>query len=108
MAGEPESPFEAAYVAGIARELPEPALPAGRTAVVSAAPAEAFALRGCVLTRTDANGRSSRDVVKEADWMELLVTEFRLRLDDVEPEMLRRLWQRVRTEHEAWDRASRP
>ncbi|HEY6778190.1 MAG TPA: hypothetical protein VI122_16910, partial [Thermoleophilaceae bacterium] len=51
MAAEPESPFEAAYAAGIARELPEPALPAGRTAVVSAAPAETFALRGCVLTR---------------------------------------------------------
>lgn len=50
MDAEPESPFEAAYAAGIARELPEPALPAGRTAVVSAAPAETFALRGCVLT----------------------------------------------------------
>jgi 5-methylthioadenosine/S-adenosylhomocysteine deaminase len=51
VAAEPETPFEAAYAAGIARKLPEPTLPPGRTAVVSAAPAETFALRGCVLTR---------------------------------------------------------
>ena len=51
MAAEQKSQFEAAYAAGIASELPEPALPAGRTAVVSAAPAETFALRGCVLAR---------------------------------------------------------
>jgi 5-methylthioadenosine/S-adenosylhomocysteine deaminase len=50
VAEESESPFEAAYAAGIVGELPEPALPPGRTAVVSAAAAETFALRGCVLT----------------------------------------------------------
>jgi 5-methylthioadenosine/S-adenosylhomocysteine deaminase len=50
VAAEPESPFDAAYKAGITRELPEPTLPAGRTAVVSAAAAEAFALKGCVVT----------------------------------------------------------
>ena len=50
MAAAPETPFDAAYAAGITRELPEPALPEGRTAVVSAAAAEAFALKGCVVT----------------------------------------------------------
>jgi 5-methylthioadenosine/S-adenosylhomocysteine deaminase len=47
---EADSPFAAAYAAGLTRELPEPVLPAGRTAVVSAAPAETFALKGCLLT----------------------------------------------------------
>jgi 5-methylthioadenosine/S-adenosylhomocysteine deaminase len=51
VAAEQKSQFEAAYATGISSELPEPALPAGRTAVVSAAPAETFALRGCLLTR---------------------------------------------------------
>jgi 5-methylthioadenosine/S-adenosylhomocysteine deaminase len=50
VAGKIESPFEDAYRAGITRELPEPALPPGRTAVVSAAPAQTFALKGCLLT----------------------------------------------------------
>jgi 5-methylthioadenosine/S-adenosylhomocysteine deaminase len=50
VAAEPESPFDAAYAAGITRELPEPTLPEGRSAVVSAAAAEAFALKGCVVT----------------------------------------------------------
>ena len=45
-----EGPFDAAYAAGITRELPAPALPEGRTAVLSAAPAEAFALKGCIIT----------------------------------------------------------
>jgi 5-methylthioadenosine/S-adenosylhomocysteine deaminase len=50
MAAEPQSPFENAYRAGIAERLPEPSFAPGRTATVRAAPAEPFALKGCVLT----------------------------------------------------------
>jgi 5-methylthioadenosine/S-adenosylhomocysteine deaminase len=45
-----QSPFEAAYATGIASELPRPSFAPGRTALVRAAAAEPFALRGCVLT----------------------------------------------------------
>lgn len=65
-------------------------------------------LRGCVLTRLDAAGKASRDVLKNDEWMGLLRDEFGLRLDDVEPQALTALWERVRTAHEAWDRAGCP
>jgi arylamine N-acetyltransferase len=68
----------------------------------------ALTLRGCVLTRSDALGKTSRDVLKRDEWMDLLRDEFGLRLDDVEPDALTALWERVRTAHEAWDRAGRP
>lgn len=68
----------------------------------------ALTLRGCVLTRADAGGRSSRDVVKEREWTALLHEEFGLRLSDVDDDVRRALWTRVRTAHEAWDRAGRP
>jgi N-hydroxyarylamine O-acetyltransferase len=66
----------------------------------------AMTLRGCVLTRADATGRSSRDVVKEQEWTELIRDEFGLRLTEGS-EALHALWTRVRTAHEAWDRAGR-
>ena len=68
----------------------------------------ALTLRGCVLTRAGAHGRTSRDVVKEDEWTGVLREEFGLRLDDVAGPDLRALWERVRTSHEAWDRAGRP
>ena len=50
MAAEAQSSFEEAYATGITRELPKPSFAPGRTALVSAAAAEPFALKGCVLT----------------------------------------------------------
>jgi cytosine/adenosine deaminase-related metal-dependent hydrolase len=50
MAADAATPFEEAYAAGIAGQLPEPSFAPGRTALVRAAAAEPFALKGCVLT----------------------------------------------------------
>nr|WP_269091060.1 arylamine N-acetyltransferase [Actinopolymorpha cephalotaxi] len=65
-------------------------------------------LRGCVLTRVDADGRTDRDVSAEDEWFGLLCNEFGLRVDAVGADLLSKLWQRVRASHEAWDRAGRP
>jgi arylamine N-acetyltransferase len=68
----------------------------------------ALTLRGCVLTRVDALGKHQRDVLKEDEWLALFDTAFGLRLDDVDAEAMRALWQRVRASHEAWERVGRP
>ena len=78
-----------------------------RLVVQQRRPDHALTLRGCVLTRADATGRTSRDVTKEAEWSALLREEFGLRLD-VEAAALTALWERTRTSHEAWDRSGRP
>ncbi|HZC25473.1 MAG TPA: arylamine N-acetyltransferase [Actinopolymorphaceae bacterium] len=70
--------------------------------------AHTLTLRGCVLTRADADGKSARDVEKESEWLDLLGGEFGLRLDGFAPGALSALWIRVRTTHEAWVRAGRP
>jgi N-hydroxyarylamine O-acetyltransferase len=65
-------------------------------------------LRGCVLTRVDGSGRTVRDVTTEEDWYGLVADEFGVRLHGVSAEERHALWTRVRSMHEAWDRAGRP
>lgn len=65
-------------------------------------------LRGCVLTRTDGTGRFARDIVDAAEWWALIHDEFGLRLDDVDTAARTKLWRRIRTAHNDWDRAGRP
>ncbi|HEY6738081.1 MAG TPA: arylamine N-acetyltransferase [Actinopolymorphaceae bacterium] len=67
----------------------------------------ALVLRGCVLTRVDGNGKQATDVDSEHEWWDVVVGEFRLRLDDVDAEARAALWRRVRGAHEAWIRSGR-
>ncbi len=68
----------------------------------------ALTLRGCVLTQASALGRAGKDVLDEREWYAVLADEFGLRLPDVGAEARHQLWRRVRTAHDAWDRAGRP
>lgn len=65
------------------------------------------ALRGCVLTRLDATGATSRDVLDRADWLAVLTDGFGIGLDDVPAGERAALWRRVRDAHDAWDAAGR-
>jgi arylamine N-acetyltransferase len=59
-------------------------------------------LRGRVLARIDAAGRSPRILETEAEWFTALTDVFGLRLHDVNQEARTRLWARVSTAHEKW------
>ena len=59
-------------------------------------------LIGCVLTRIDADGRR-QDVIDEPDaWFHLLATRFGLTFTELDVEVRRELWRRVRAGHAAY------
>ncbi|MEU6010304.1 arylamine N-acetyltransferase [Streptomyces sp. NPDC047453] len=59
-------------------------------------------LRGCVLVRTDGDGRSERELTTEAAWFGALAEVFGLTLTDVGEQERSALWERVRSAHRAW------
>ena len=65
------------------------------------------ALRGCVLTRIDADGVRPRDLDTPAEWFGALDEVFGLALPDVDADARAALWTRVRAGHEAWVAAGR-
>jgi len=65
-------------------------------------------LRGCVLGRVSAGGRSEEDVTSYDDWRAALVEVLKVPVDDLPDESLRALWSQVRGAHDAWVEAGRP
>lgn len=59
-------------------------------------------LRGRVLERIDAAGRTPRTLDTEGEWFAVLADVFGLRLPDVDRDERARLWARVTTAHEKW------
>jgi N-hydroxyarylamine O-acetyltransferase len=59
-------------------------------------------LRGCVLTRTDATGTSTREIADQDAWWDLLTGTMGLTLDDVDEGERALLWRRTRVGHQAW------
>ncbi|WP_281066779.1 arylamine N-acetyltransferase [Streptomyces inhibens] len=60
------------------------------------------ALRGCVLTRTDVDGRHKYELTTGEEWFAVLGSRFGLTLDDLRPADRDALWQKVHTTHLAW------
>ncbi|MEJ8646317.1 arylamine N-acetyltransferase [Streptomyces sp. MS1.HAVA.3] len=60
------------------------------------------ALEGCVLNRTDATGRSQRELDTAGDWFGALADLFGLTLDDTTAAERSMLWSHVYSRHEAW------
>lgn len=65
-------------------------------------------LRGCVLSRVQADGTTARDVTAYPEWRAALADGLRLSLRGVDDDALRALWERTRAKHEAWTAAGRP
>jgi N-hydroxyarylamine O-acetyltransferase len=65
-------------------------------------------VRGCLLTRTEPSTRTERELLTFGDWRAALVDVVGLPLDDVAPDDLRGLFDRMLTEHHAWVAAGRP
>jgi len=59
-------------------------------------------IRGRVLLRVDAAGRTSRILETEGEWFAALADVFGLRLPDVDRDARARLWARVSAAHERW------
>lgn len=89
---------------------------AGRHAFLSTSPESSFAgtvtaqlrhvigtviLRGCVLTRRDADRTTTDTFDRRNDWFDVLADEFGIRLD-ASPVVIEALWARVATAHESW------
>jgi arylamine N-acetyltransferase len=64
-------------------------------------------LRGCVRMTTTGAGTESVDVDSEADWWGVVIDEFGLRYGDLPAAERARVWDMVRSAHEAWDAAGR-
>ncbi|WP_326586086.1 arylamine N-acetyltransferase family protein [Streptomyces sp. NBC_01294] len=60
------------------------------------------ALEGCVLGRTDATGRSQRELDTAGDWFGALTDLFGLTLDDTSAAERSVLWTHVHSRHLAW------
>lgn len=60
------------------------------------------ALTGCVLRRTDAEGRTTRTLDTAADWFAALGDIFAIRVADLTMAERSALWTKVRTAHEKW------
>lgn len=59
-------------------------------------------LRGAVLARQDAAGRTSTTVATQPDWFAAIADVFGITLSDVDGVARAALWARVRTAHERW------
>ena len=67
----------------------------------------AFALRGCVVTRTDAAGTTALDLTRYDDWRDGLAS-LALAVADLDEVHLRGLFERSLVAHQSWDDAGRP
>ncbi|MEU6080626.1 arylamine N-acetyltransferase [Streptomyces sp. NPDC047108] len=59
-------------------------------------------LHGCVLSRTDANGRHRSELTTAEAWFAVLGSRFGLSLDDLGPADRDALWHKVHAAHLAW------
>ncbi|WP_455359926.1 arylamine N-acetyltransferase family protein [Streptomyces sp. SYSU K21746] len=59
-------------------------------------------LRGLVLMRIDAAGRSERELTGEGEWFEAIADVFGRDLDDLDADDRTALWNRVTRAHEEW------
>ncbi|WP_166351610.1 arylamine N-acetyltransferase family protein [Phytoactinopolyspora limicola] len=76
--------------------------------VQSRRPDHTLVLRGCVRTRIDGDGRTSREVTSADEWLGIMTGEFGLDLTSIGDDVLLKLWRRVRATHDEWVRAGRP
>lgn len=60
------------------------------------------ALTGCMLRRTDADGRTVRELATSDEWYGALAEVFGLRLTEIGADERAALWAKVRGAHEAW------
>ena len=65
-------------------------------------------MRGLVLTRVGAGSAPEAPLTARADWFAALADVFALRFENVAPERLNALWDRVYAGHVAWEDAGRP
>ncbi|MQY15020.1 hypothetical protein SRB5_51970 [Streptomyces sp. RB5] len=62
-------------------------------------------LRGCVVRRIHGGGTDERTVGDPGEWYDVLAGVFRLDLSDLDAPARERLWRKVRTAHEEWERS---
>ncbi|GGT02631.1 arylamine N-acetyltransferase [Streptomyces chromofuscus] len=63
-------------------------------------------LRGCVLSSTDGNGRTHRELSTADEWFRVLAGTFGITLHEMDAEERIALWEKVRAAHAVW-RATR-
>ncbi|MFG2191544.1 arylamine N-acetyltransferase [Streptomyces sp. NPDC048639] len=90
LSGSPDSPF------------------AGTALVFRRDAAALEVLRGCVLTRTDIDGRHTQELTTAEEWFAVLGSRFGLTLEDLRPADRGALWRKVQAAHLTWKAAVAP
>jgi N-hydroxyarylamine O-acetyltransferase len=65
-------------------------------------PQTAHVLTGCILLRQDSNGRYEHTLTSPGEWFDAVADVFGMPLADVDPAARVRLWEWLRTSHDAW------